>query len=114
MKKKIFSGIILSLAMVFGSMPGMTMTAKAAETVVIGSDTKRWEQGNTYVLNNDVTIPDRIAVSGEATLKLNEGHTLTASAGITVPPGAKLTIEGPGTLEAYAGQGQWFNAGIGG
>ena len=67
MKKKIFSGIILSLAMVFGSMPGMTMTAKAAE-IVIGSDTRNWEQGNTYVLDNDVTIPYRIVVQTERKL----------------------------------------------
>ena len=68
-----------------------------------------------YVVNSDVTIASRIAVSGDVHLILADGCTLTASKGIGVPMDSSLTIygqeNGTGTLTA-AGDGA--EAGIGG
>ncbi len=63
-----------------------------------------------YYVPNDVTISNRITVSGDVTLILTEGKTLTASKGIELYDGNKLTIEGKGSLiatgtESYSGIG---------
>ena len=113
MKMKRLFGFLLTMAMVLNLLPGMMMTAKAAE-IVIDSSKKGWG-GNSYVLNGNVTITDRIAVTGEAKLVLNAGCTLTASKGINVASGNKLIIEGSGTLIASTTvEGTRNNAGIGG
>ena len=83
----------------------------------LGSSTTSWSSA-WYVLDDDVTIGDRISVTGNATLILRNGKTLTASKGIYVPYGNSLTVyaeEGAGsgalvaTAIAYSG-----NAAIGG
>ncbi len=113
MKMKRAFGFLLTMALVLSLLPGMIMTAKAAE-IVIDSTTTEWKQGNTYVLNENIEITGRIVVDGEATLVLNAGCTLTASKGINVAVNNKLIIEGSGTLIASANaDGQKHRAGIG-
>ncbi len=114
MKMKRAFGFLLTMALVLSLLPGMMMTAKAAE-VDIESSTTTWEQGNTYVLKENIEIEGRIVVKGEAKLVLNAGCTLTASKGITVQEGNTLIIEGSGTLIASANVSGTYNyAGIGG
>ena len=76
--------------------------------------TSTWTTG-WYVVNGNTTISDRIEVTGNVSLILTDGATLTASAGIHVPETASLDIcgqsGGTGKLKANAGEG---NAAIGG
>ena len=64
-----------------------------------------------YEVLSDVTIGARIIITGDVTLILDEGRTLTALQGIVVSSGNKLTIEGTGSLNAT---GMRSAAGIGG
>ena len=87
----------------------MTITAKApnvgkttlptiyvAEAAAVTSDVKEMKNG-IYCVHKDMTIEDRITVSGDVVLYLGAG-TLTAKKGIELSEGNSLTIEGPGTL----------------
>ena len=92
-----------------------TVTAWAEDvTLTSSTSTQKWTNGNTYVTNGDVTIAGRITVTGNVTLKLTDGYTLTAPNGIEVRVGNSLTIEGgtngTGTLTIEGGT----RAGIGG
>ncbi|MBR1789029.1 MAG: hypothetical protein IJ762_07585, partial [Bacteroidaceae bacterium] len=51
-----------------------------------------------YMINADVTVEDRITISGNVVLHLGEGATLTAQKGIELSTGNTLTIEGKGAL----------------
>ena len=72
----------------------VTVVTTWADNVPLTSSTKSWTDGNTYVTNGDVTIADRITVTGNVTLILTDGYTLTAPNGIEVRVGNSLTIEG--------------------
>ena len=97
-----------------------TMTAWA-ENVTLTSSTTEWTNGNTYILNSNVTITQRIMVTGHVTLQLNSGCTLTATRGIkldydeTTTPIIKgvLTINGSGTLDIPEADLQAGEYGIG-
>ena len=69
--------------------------------------------GGYYFLNSDRTYKERMTVTGDTHLILNEGRTLRADGGIYVEQGATLTIHdranGGGTIIANADTG----AGIG-
>jgi hypothetical protein len=64
-----------------------------------------------YRVSSDVTVDERIVITGDVTLFLDDGKTLTASKGLNVSSGNKLTIDGKGSLNAT---GQENAAGIGG
>ena len=83
--------------------------------IILTDGMTSWTDGNKYVLTGDVTIPDRISVSGSVTLVLRDGCTLTASKGIAVNEGNALTIdaEGTGTGELIATTPQYEYSGIG-
>ena len=87
----------------------------APENVSVSSTTTTMTNG-TYQVDSNVTISERIQISGTVNLILGEGATLTANDGIEVPTGATLIIDGTGSLVAQAsnndveGNGQ---AGIG-
>ena len=83
------------------------------EAIVLTSDSTSWTDGNIYTLNSDVTIDDRVTVTGAVTLILTDGYILTIEFGINVSEGNILTIncEGTGTLNIPDGGG---GAGIGG
>ena len=72
----------------------LTTVTTWAEDVTLTSSTTSWTNGNTYVTNGDVTIANRITVTGNVTLILTDGYTLTAPNGIEVRVGNSLTIEG--------------------
>lgn len=134
MKKKL--GWILSLALCFALIIAATLVTASASasvsyidangdeqtcdsaTVVTESDTTWGDDGNNgwYVVNDDVTIDQRVTVIGNVHLILADGYTLTASQGIHVTGDNSLTIyaqsagEGMGKLTANAG---WERAAIG-
>jgi len=76
-------------------------------------DKTRWNgsDGKYFTISADVTIDERVEITGDITLILPEGKTLTANKGLNVSTDNALTIEGKGTLNATGGNGQ---AGIGG
>ena len=73
----------------------------------VTSSTTNLGSSKFYIVNSDVEITSRITCSGNVDLILQDGCTLTASAGITVNSGNSLTIygqsEGTGTLNAGVG-----------
>jgi len=84
------------------------------DIVFLQSDTKKWENGKMYSLNEDVTISGRVNVNGTVFLILVDGYTLTCPEGISIPEGNCLMIfapgEGSGKLVA---KGKWAQPGIG-
>ena len=70
-----------------------------ADTQVGANTGTLWTTGK-YNVNSDVTINERIVISGDVILNLNSG-TLTAAKGISAQAGSSLTINGSGTLIAY-------------
>ena len=134
MKKKL--GWILSLTLCFALIIAATLVTASASasvsyidangdeqtcdsaTVVTESDTTWGDDGNNgwYVVNDDVTIDQRVTVIGNVHLILADGYTLNASQGINVTGDNSLTIyaqsagEGMGKLTANAG---WERAAIG-
>ena len=81
-------------------MTMLTSVGAWAADVTVTSSTTEWTDGNTYNVTSNVTIDDRITVRGDVTLYLSAGKTLTASKGIELGSGNKLTINGSGTLTA--------------
>ena len=69
----------------------------AESNAAITSATTTLSSG-TYTVDADVTVANRMDVTGSVTLVLNAD--LTASGGIHVPSGKTLTIKGTGTLVA--------------
>ncbi len=76
----------------------VSVTMMWAEDVVLTSSHTTWEDGNTYVLDNNVTISERITVNGTVQLVLGEGCTLHAPKGITLGKEKQLSIYGMGML----------------
>ena len=64
---------------------------------IVTSTTTTLTSGLYYVISN-VTVSERIQISGNVTLNLGEGAMLTANKGIEVSNGNSLTINGPGAL----------------
>ena len=115
-KKRLLS-ILLSIVMVLGLMPGMSMMAFAADAVnyreaswntaskavdytgksvteytVVAENMDTTWSGGWYVVNSNVTIADRITINGTVNLILCDGCTLTASQGINVYDSNVLNI----------------------
>ena len=91
---------------------GNSQTCASATEVNANSTT--WNTG-WYVVNSNVTINDRVTVSGAVHLILVDGYTLNVKARINVRDSNSLTIygqvRGTGKLSASGG---WGEAGIGG
>ena len=89
-------------------------TQRCGSATTVESGTTVWNE-TWYVVSENVTISDRITVTGNVYLILKDGVTLTASQGITVGEDATLTIygqkEGTGKLTATGGS-EW-QSGIG-
>ena len=124
MKTKRLLSILLSLVLVLGLMPGMSLTAYADpsgtyreyswndstkalsyEDKAIPTDENvveitssnvptAWENGKTYVVTETASTSTRITVSGTVNLILCDGMTLTASEGINVAENNTLNIYG--------------------
>ena len=92
-----------------------------AEATLIANDTTAWSDG-WYVASGNVTISQRVEVSGDVHLILEDECSLTITGGIHLPTGSSLTIygqeEGSGKLTATAADqsnvNSGANAGIGG
>ena len=95
---------------------GVTQTCNSA-TVVIADDTT-WRNDNNagwYVVNSNVTISERVTVTGKVHLILADGYTLNATKGITVTGSNSLTIYGQsGGTGKLTAKGDQLQAGIGG
>ena len=74
-----------------------TISFAVADGIPVTSDMTTLEDF-AFVVNQDVTISSRIQISGDVTLILGEGTTLTAPKGIELSQGNSLTINGPGAL----------------
>ena len=84
-----------------------------ARFIDLTTDTTEWEDGYVYRAAGTISIGNRVTITGNVTLELGEGATLTCAKGISVFPNNSLTIGGSGTLIADASlYGQ--AAGIGG
>lgn len=57
-----------------------------------------------YLVYDDLTIDDRISLTGDVKLILKNGKTLTAQKGISVPSSASLTIYAQSNSESTAGK----------
>ena len=69
-----------------------------AGDIPVTSSTTTLGEKSYKVYDDDVTVNERITVSGNATLYLGEGATLRALKGFELASGNSLTIDGPGTL----------------
>ena len=76
-----------------------TFNFTVGDAIPVTSETTTMTTG-AYKVAQDVIVSSRITISGEVELILGEGTTLTASKGIEVSKGNKLTINGTGTLTA--------------
>lgn len=85
-----------------------------ASATEVNANSTTWNTG-WYVVNSNVTINDRVTVSGAVHLILVDGYTLNVKARINVRDSNSLTIygqvRGTGKLSASGG---WGEAGIGG
>jgi len=64
----------------------------------LDNTTTAWTAGTFAVPAGGLTYSDAITVSGDVTLVLTDGETLTLNKGISLASGATLTIEGNGTM----------------
>lgn len=72
--------------------------AKAPASNPLDNTTTAWSAGTFVVPAGGLTYSDAITVSGDVTLVLTDGETLTLNKGISLASGATLTIEGNGTM----------------
>ena len=79
---------------------GVKAEKKAAEpaSTPLDNTTTAWTAGTFAVPAGGLTYSDAITVSGDVTLVLTDGETLTLNKGISLAAGATLTVEGNGTM----------------
>ena len=82
--------------------------------IPVTEETTTWGDGNVYKVSGNVTISERITISGTVTLNLLEGCTLNANEGIEVSTGETLIINGPGALVTNVSYSNHLCAVIGG
>jgi hypothetical protein len=71
---------------------------KAPAVTTLNNTIKAWTAGSYAVPTGGLTYSDAITVSGDVTLVLTDGETLTLNKGISLASGATLTIQGNGTM----------------
>lgn len=72
--------------------------AAAPASTPLDNTTTAWTAGTYAVPAGGLTYSDAITVSGDVTLVLTDGETLTLNKGISLASGATLTVEGNGTM----------------
>ena len=72
--------------------------AAAPASNPLDNTTTAWSAGTFAVPAGGLTYSDAITVSGDVTLVLTDGTTLTLNKGISLASGATLTIQGNGTM----------------
>ena len=75
-----------------------SVEVKKAATTPLDNATTAWTAGTYAVPTGGLTYSDAITVSGDVTLVLTDGETLTLNKGISLAEGATLTVEGNGTM----------------
>ena len=84
------------------TLPGKVKSVKAVKYVVpptpLDNTTTAWSAGTYAVPAGGLTYSAAITVSGDVTLVLTDGTTLTLNKGISLAEGATLTIQGNGTM----------------
>ncbi|MBR0228164.1 MAG: Ig-like domain-containing protein [Clostridia bacterium] len=98
-RSKRFLSILLTLALVLGLLPGMSLTAYAA---TLDSSSTTWSEDST--IESDMTISSGVTVSADITLTIPAGKTLTVNGGINAN-GHTLTVNGAGTLTVNGANG---------
>ena len=78
-------------------LKGVKAEKKGASTP-LDNTTTAWTAGTYAVPAGGLTYSDAITVSGDVTLVLTDGETLTLNKGISLAEGATLTVEGNGTM----------------
>ena len=77
----------------------VTFTASVVSaSTPLDNTTTAWTAGTFAVPAGGLTYGDAITVSGDVTLVLTDGETLTLNKGIGLASGATLTVEGNGTM----------------
>ncbi|UKK49659.1 fimbrillin family protein [Prevotella sp. E9-3] len=71
----------------------------------LNNTTTAWTAGTFAVPAGGLTYSDAITVSGDVTLVLTDGTTLTLNKGISLADGATLTIQGNGTMNVNGTDG---------
>jgi len=82
---------------------GQATEGSAATT--LNNTIKAWSAGTYAVPAGGLTYSDAITVSGDVTLVLTDGETLTLNKGISLASGATLTIQGNGTMNVNGTNG---------
>ena len=72
--------------------------AAAPASTPLDNTIKAWTAGTYAVPAGGLTYSDAITVSGDVTLVLTDGETLTLNSGLSLASGATLTVEGNGTM----------------
>lgn len=76
----------------------ITLVDEVPPAIPLDNTTTAWTAGRYAVPEGGLTYSDAITVSGNVTLVLTEGETLTLNKGISLAEGATLTVEGEGTM----------------
>ena len=71
---------------------------KKAATTPLDNTTTAWASGAFAVPASGLTYSDAITVTGDVTLVLTDGETLTLNKGISIADGATLTVQGNGMM----------------
>lgn len=71
---------------------------KKKEATPLDNTITAWTAGTYAVPAGGLTYSDAITVSGDVTLVLTDGQTLTLNSGLSLASGATLTIQGNGTM----------------
>ena len=79
--------------------------AAAPASTPLDNTTTAWSAGTYAVPAGGLTYSDAITVSGDVTLVLTDGETLTLNKGISLASGATLTIQGNGTMNVNGTNG---------
>ena len=79
--------------------------AAAPASTPLDNTTTAWTAGTYAVPAGGLTYSDAITVSGDVTLVLTDGETLTLNKGISLAEGATLTVEGNGTMNVNGTNG---------
>ena len=105
MRRRLFAAL-MALALLVSLLPVSALAADEGVTYIdengdeqtvtetvtpVTADDSVWTSG-WYLVEGEVTVADRITVSGDVNLILADGFTLDAQAVINVPTGSSITI----------------------
>lgn len=77
----------------------ITLVDELPPAVPLDNTSTAWADGSRLAVPaGGLTYSDAITVSGDVTLVLTDGETLTLNKGISLAEGATLTVEGEGTM----------------